>query len=178
MNVIKPITNNAQKLKQKEFEKRFQDFFSFKDSNDIPSHQVSQKIIKEIPLSNSKYDLPLQNKPLIDFQKNKENLHKNESFKAMAKDNCEKENIRFEAISNQIISNYFLFYFLLFFLFWLKKNFELENAFSMVKKNDKFHMETIPIGENLFKEEPSEIKGSMTSFFSMNLKCGLNLTNY
>lgn len=45
--------------------------------------------------------------------------------------------------------------------------FKLENAFSMVKKNEKFHMETIPIGENLFKEEPSEIKGSMTSFLSM-----------
>lgn len=122
MNIIKPITNNAQKLKQREFEKRFQDFFSFKDSDEIPSHPVSRKIIKEIPLANSKYDLPLQNKELADCQKNKENLQKKEYFKTMAKDDCEKENIRFEAISYTsslfiiiIIIHFFIFFFLVFF---------------------------------------------------------------
>ncbi len=100
LNVIKPVVNNSQKLKQKEFEKKFQEFFSFKDTEIPISHHVSKNISNEIQGPNSKFNYPLQmNKHTADLQKKKENNKKDEIKQTFSQNEQEKENNRFEAIS-------------------------------------------------------------------------------
>lgn len=70
INELPILNNNSENMnnlqqKQKEFEKKFQDFFSFNEQN----KEIEKNLIKQ-EINESKFNFPLQSKDMVDYSKN------------------------------------------------------------------------------------------------------------